>query len=221
MDWLTSRSSSVDRIQHDLLSASGFKTLSAVDRITAATVAFQQLGPAAESVLPDLLTLMDDPIRVHAAVLAVHGVGLNDTSDASPLIRACTNGYYVTEIHAMTALGALGNRATNALPVLTNRFFGTGYDVRAAAAVACARIRGPASTIVPLIIGSLQNSNRWSQGLLEPAHCDRMHLWALGEYGMQASNALPVISNYLNHFDARVQAAARDAMAKIQAEQAD
>jgi len=217
LDWLTTKDSTRDWIvaAARILAISNPDHLSAVEKRSAAVVALHRLGPLAGDHLREILPLLGDPYHVHVAVLAAAGVGAKQGPALLTLTNACNNGYFVTEMNALTALGSMGWDATPAMPTLISKLLAPSHEVRAAATVACAKVSGSAEVVVPLIVANLQSTNRVLNGSLAAAQVDQMNLWALGQFGPAARSALPVISNLVSSPDATIRQAAADAIEKI------
>lgn len=141
------------------------------------------------------------------------------------------NGVSKSQLHslAILALSQFGARASGAVPLLLDNLTKTNEQVQAASAVALARIGAPPEKVVPLILEYLPKTNpppsvfgagrsfRTVQ-MMETGRDLSMNIWALGEYGRHASNALPILSNLVRYPDSRVRNASVDAAAKIRGE---
>jgi hypothetical protein len=174
-------------------------------------VAFYHLGPWAAPAVPGLLPLLKDPDAAVAAILAVMyarpetereililtnvlGLSRSLRSDDMALLHAA----------AISALSTFGRKASGAIPLLMDQLSVTNETVRGMAAVALVKIGAPAERVVPLILTDLAAYKPMPMPPLFPpfprlsdARSIQQKVWTLGEYGHEASAALPALSNLL------------------------
>jgi HEAT repeat protein len=165
----------------------------------AAVVALWQMGPAAKSVVPALVTLLKDSPketeRVRAVLLALGPVAVPHLSaalkDEEPAVRQT----------AAELLAAIGPVAREAVPALTDGLKDTAPAVQLAAAVALTRIDSTrAREAVPLLADAVDNAAA---------------IQALADMGTEARAAVPPLIAALKHKEKAIREGARRALASI------
>ena len=119
----------------------------------------------------------------------------------------------VLKIDAMAALATVGRRASRAAPVLRDCLKSTNDQVSAMAAVALSRIGEKTPEAAALIAGRLSSASR-ARGYVAPPL--EMYLWALGEFGPLANDALPIIAGFTNNASGTVRELAEAAIRRIE-----
>ncbi|PYT02994.1 MAG: hypothetical protein DMF60_19730 [Acidobacteria bacterium] len=201
-----------------------------------AVSAFSVLGPRAMPAVADILLLLNDPDAAMAAMLAIMYIRPERETDILSLtnvlrIQKRPLGRNPESLHqaAILILSTFGSKAAGAVPILLDQLASTNGNVRATAAIALARIGAPAEKVVPLIVQNLAKTNRAPmivQGpvqrlLPRPDPWEylelKMNVWALGQYGHPAREALPALSNLLNGSEMGLRRESRSAIEKITA----
>ncbi len=199
-------------------------------------VAFSRLGPQAATAIPDIIPLLNDPDTAMSAMVALRHIRPEREKD----ILSLTNVFRIQTLprpggpvgllpsSAILVLSTFGNKASNTTPLLIECLTSTNEYIHSSAAVALARLGAAPEKMVPLIIANLSKinpppltflgpggpmSNR--EQLMMSAMNVQLSIWALGEYGHHASNALPILSILEQHPISEVKRAARAATAKI------
>lgn len=205
-----------------------------------AVVAFHRLGPRGERAVPDIVPLLTDPDLALSAMLALMYIRpeqqryILSLTNVLRIQRPSITGATPSLLHstAIIVLSAFGAKASAALPLLLHQMTSTNEIVRGAAAMALARIGAPPEKAVPLILQCLPNTNPPSlssppagpmtraqfQQMRQQFDSDRsimMIMWALGEYGLHARAALPILSNLLSYPLGNVRDEAKLAIARI------
>ena len=179
-----------------------------------AVSAFIRLGSRGAPAVPQLLPLLEDQSTARAAIFSL--AFIEPEGDAHVL--ALTDVLWrfdqsVLKIDAMAALATVGRRASRAAPVLTDCLKSTNDQVSAMAAVALSRIGEKTPEAAALIAGRLSSASR-ARGYVAPPL--EMYLWALGEFGPLANNALPIIAGFTNNASGRVREIAEAAIRRIE-----
>jgi len=201
-----------------------------------AVIAFYRLGPQVAPAIPEIIPLLQDPELVLTALFAlmyIHPEREQDVLSLTNVLRLTSlpsNSGPASLLHstAILALGTFETKASGAVPVLLDCLSSTNERVRATAAVALARIGAPPNKAVPGILANLSAAcadlpsvpprmmgSRPMLGMRSNTSEMMMNIWALGEYGPHASNALPVLTNLARSISGNAQQAAKDAAAKI------
>jgi len=184
-----------------------------------AVASFYQLGPQAAPALPAIIPLLKDPDFAGAAMLAIMYIRPEREQDILQLTNvlhlwkpARSGGPEHSHLMAILVLSTFGSKASGAVPILLEQMTSTNGNVRAAAAVALARIGAPSEKAVPLILRDLEDVSKTQSGPMisgNPSqiekmiqfHFDDMHIrmniWALGQYAQNARAALPTLTNLL------------------------
>jgi HEAT repeats len=143
----------------------------------------------------------------------------HDTNDSSPrlfLIEALNtlpgvqiyfNPAAVRRASAAQSIGALGPAAKPAVPALVQALKGKDASVHQAAISALGNIHSDPDLVIPLLIGYLEDDNLNDEAAL-----------ALANYGSLAKAAVPKIIPLLHAPDKDAQAAAREALKRIDPE---
>ncbi len=199
---------------------------------------FYRMGPRAKAAIPELVELLHFPDYdvQWAASDALGAMGL-DAVDAVPdllyaiemsggrvpssathaivkigavavpeLIKSLGEARPKTVEYVADALGQIGPAAQQALPQLEACLSSETEGVRIWAKIALALIDKRPS-LVPDLIAVAENSD-------ETYLCHQV-IMALGNIGLDAKGALPVLGKFVNHADRRLTKAATDAIEKI------
>lgn len=205
-------------------------------RNMSALLAFYRLGPQATDAIPKIIPMLEDPDSAAVATVALMYIRPQREQD----ILSLTNVFRLRtpypgaspemlQCMAILALSTFGTNASGAIPLLMQRLGSTNGEVAAASAVALARIGGPPDSVVPIILENLPRSNASprtamiSPSALQQRQIQRLmndrniikNVFALGEYGRHASQALSRLLTLESYPDADIQQAARKAAAKI------
>ncbi|HEY7153390.1 MAG TPA: HEAT repeat domain-containing protein [Gemmataceae bacterium] len=168
----------------------------------AAVVALWQMGPAAKSVVPALVTLLKDPPketeRVRLVLQALGPVTVPHLSaalkDEEPAIRQ-------NAAELLAAIGPVARETRETVPALTDALKDTTPSVQLAAVVALARIDPTrAREAVPLLADAVDNVAA---------------VQALADLGTEARAAVPALIAALKHKEKDVRESARRALASI------
>lgn len=197
-----------------------------------ALLAIRKLGRDAAPAVPSIVELLNDPDIALLATIALIHIQPERESDILALTnvlqisRVSKRGVSPEALHSsgILALGELRDRASGAIPLLTNTLHAKNARVRAASAVALARIGAPAEIALPTLINRLSETNANPFSVLtgrsmfgfDKSYEDMvMNIWAVGEYGPQAHSALPALSNLLEYIVVNAREAAEVAIRKI------
>jgi HEAT repeat protein len=189
-----------------------------------AVQALGSIGPEAGAAVKSLAGLLeekDERLRVLAAV-ALTGIGTEEAVAAVPvsvLLAALrkeegTDGEAAAASHfsttdVVTALGELGVRAAESVPLLVKLLDSEDAGVIQSAARALGRFGPSGKESVPHLIEVLKHEEPWvRQEAVE----------ALGNIGPQAAAAVPALTEALKDDDRSVRQAAAAALKKIQGE---
>lgn len=192
-------------------------------RVTwAAAISAEYMGPAAKAAVPalvDLLAAADSSTR-RAAAVALAKIGPTNHPTVGPaLAAATTNGGPHTRWAAVWAIGELGLSEPATLDAITGALDDKDADIRAAAANALTKIRltdrfggkmkaaAAAQVLQKLtqLLGDKNEDVRWAA------------IWALGEAGPPAVNAVPQLMAIYRDTQApsKLRTAAVNALGKI------
>jgi hypothetical protein len=190
-----------------------------------AIAAFDRLGPKASGAIPKIIPLLSHPDHAQAALFAITAI----RPEREDELLSLTNIFrqhrraddtpdsqlqYLLQADAILTLGKYGSKSHAALPFILERFTSRNHRVRAACAVAIARIGVSPEIAVPLIISNLSDPAFKDGSIL------MMNIWALEQYGPKARAALPILARLEGDDDtANVVEAARKARAKITAQE--
>ena len=215
------------------------KSPEAWKRVGCAMGAFLELGPRAAPATPKIIRMLRDPERASVAVAALLAIQPQREEDILSLTnvlritRTSASGSPPEIAHAdgIIALASFGPRAVRARPVLEGCLRSQHPRVRAAAAIALARIGAPADDVLPHVLNELPSVDTPAgpanlraitpgaiariQQLVETQQVAIINLTALGEFGPAARAALPMLTNLKAHPDHSIANAAAEAMAKI------
>ena len=172
-----------------------------------ALAAFSCLRSNATPALPRILQLLQSEETAMHAIVAVTYIQPVRESD----ILWLTNVFHLRKGYrsgppefldamAIEALGSFGPKASGAIPILIAFLSSTNIELGARAGAALARIGAPPKQVLPLMIAALPKANpppsllanrsRPAWASLRPLNI-LIQLWAIGQYGRHASNALP------------------------------
>lgn len=177
--------------------------------------AVQQLGSNAAPLLPFLVPLISNPDHSVSAILAT---GLLSQADPDAILqltnrfRVSRTPFYSTDpthisvghAGALYELARHGSNSAGAAPYCIAFLGSTNSLIRAAAATACAGTRAAPEIVIPRMIADLAEIRKDEQARIESdtrgiSTVARAYVRALGEYGLQASNAIPVVKDLLNN----------------------
>lgn len=230
IDWLRAEDTGLDRWMIRLQrkqSLIKFTRLTAGEKRIAALTALNCLGRKAEPALPRIIPLLSDPRYAREAAYAVTFIRPTDQENILALTNALNRLDEWAQREVMAALGSFGIEAAPALPAIAARLASTNLLVRASAGVAITRIDSGDYVLPPIIeslekIAAIQKNNP-PVGVAAvmvgiPVDVLKMNLWTLGEFGVKAKSASPMISNFVNDPDPRIRDSARSALKKIAVE---
>lgn len=195
--------------------------------------AFYILGSRATPALPDITPMLSDPERALMAMFAVMYINPKNEQDVLSLtnvlsIRTAPPGQSIALLHstAILILGRFGERARDAVPLLTGFLSSSDHKTRASAAVALARIGTPSERAIDLMIADLPSpdaevpnfSNRSAVEAISALMSSEHTVWALGECGERARSALPVLTNLQRHFSHDLRKRAEASASRIRGE---
>ena len=197
------------------------------------------IGPAAKEAMPLLLDLADDedPVVRSAVVWAFPAI----SPDAAKAIEAVLYGTQdqdvTVQLAALRGLSAIGNRGLAAVPALTKKLLDKNEQVRRFAALALGAVGSKEA--VPALRRALRDrssdvrieaanallkfdsANRGSWEVLKE-ELQSQRAWpreqaafSLGELGLPAEEAVPLLVKLLKDDFVRVRAAAAEALGKI------
>jgi hypothetical protein len=198
-----------------------------------AAAAFDMLGASAADAAPQVVPLLHDPDTALAALVVLAAIRPTRVED----ILAITNVLGIQKLPsnmgppgllhaaALLTLASFGEQAEGATPILMKSLSSTDRYVRAAAAVALARMRAEPEKVVPQIMNEvadlsvgpgIPSTNGFGPPMrLEEESCLELNVWALGEYGQAARPALTVLSNVQSYPVMNIQRLAADTCTKI------
>ena len=179
---------------------------------TAAVVAFTRLGTNARPALPAIVKLLKEPHAARAALYALNMIEPDPKDQILAVTNLLTGTGLMIESEAMAVLGNLGTNASGAMPALLKELESTNTITRAMAAVALVRIGADGEKVVPLISRYLQQPG---PAFGFPTSDKHMYLWALGQLGPRARQALPIILNFVNDPDRRISEAAKETLRQV------
>lgn len=186
-----------------------FETVS--EKQSQAVWAFICYGSRGQSAVPGIPPLLHDQSTARAAIYSLAFIKPEDEAQVLQLTNLLLSGDL--SLDAMAALAAIGPKAAKATPMISQRLTSTNDQVSAMAAVVLARIGGRTPETATLIAGHLSSASS-QRGY--PAPPLEMYLWALGEFGPAARDALPVIARFTNGVSGRIRRFAQDANRRIQ-----
>lgn len=175
----------------------------------AAVSAIARLGRRAEPLADLLGPLLNDPDHARMAVHALWHIH----PEKEQAILLLTNAFQWAPHETLSALGGFESKASGAMPLLVEALHGTNAVVRAAAAVAVARVGTEDPEIISLIAPNLDGPN-----IQAYASTHQMCLWALARIGPAALPVLPKITRFANDPDPAVRNAAQKAIVHIAGE---
>jgi len=230
LEMMRSRDSSIKRIFSDWSQNQaliGIHFTSAAETRAKATRGFYVLGPAANSAVPTLAILLNDPNAFDFASAALAGIG---PAGVAPLTQALTNGNREIRYQAANTLGqfglvrltsdatpaalaAISVEARLAAPALIGRLKDPDDLMRAKAAIALGLLGHEPEIVVPALIENLQDTNTSLRVLASAAK-------SLCRFQGAAQSAVPLLLKALEHPDKRVREAATNALQQIDSEAA-
>ena len=198
-----------------------------------AAAAFDMLGASAAHAAPQVMPLLQDPDTALQALVVLASIRPTRPEE----ILAITNVLGLQKLPpnmgppgllhaaALFALASFGEQAEGARPILMERLGSTDRYVRAAAAVALARMRAEPGKVVPSIVEEvtdlamgpgIPSTNVFGFPMRDQeTRCLALNVWALGEYGQAARSALTVLSNVQSYPVMNIQRLAADTCTKI------
>jgi hypothetical protein len=153
-----------------------------------AALALDALGPAAQSAIPQLASMVNKPTSCKQASFILAGMG---PAGIAVLTNLPPSSNSWQQMCAVWAIGQHPQTSTNLVPWLlalaTNRppgsVGGVPFEIWA-----LGEIHADAARVIPVLIEKLSNTNGRPPGM-EQSYA----LEALGHYGKEASNAIPVL----------------------------
>lgn len=177
--------------------------------------AVQQLGSNAAPLLPFLVPLISNPDHSVAAIMAT---GLLSQTEPDAILqvtnrfRVSRTPFYSTDpidiaighAGALYELARQGSNSAGAAPYFLSFLSSTNSIIRAAAATACGSTRAAPEIVIPRMIADLAEIRKDEQARIESdthriSTVTRAYVQALAEFGEQASNAIPIVTELLNH----------------------
>jgi len=156
----------------------------AMYRSEATVEAFEILGPAAASSVPELFSIVNDRANLDAAQRATHALSAVGPAAYPALLEIASNTNAPTRREAIYSLGKMGTNAVAAIPMLIQTLDGIDGDNARAAATALGRLALEPDLVIPTLTSALQR----------PEHLVR---WvaadALAAYGTNAAPAVPAL----------------------------
>lgn len=211
------KDSSVRRALHRLaskLTLLNLRIVTASEKQQQAVTAFIYYGSRAASIGPQLAPMLEDPLTARAAIFSLAFIKPN----GELYVKALTDtvhrfdGSVILQVDAMAALGMYGPRAVSAAPELRKYLNSTNDQVSATAAVVLSRIGEQTAEDVNLIAGRLRGASRFPGYMARPLD---MYLWALGESGSVAKQAIPIIAGFTNDASENLRRLAEEAVRRI------
>ena len=172
---------------------------------------------AAEQLLPIFIQAMTTT-NAWAAAIALGDLGPRAALAVPDLTRALTNTLDGTRNNSAFALGKIGPSAKDALPALENALNDAESGVRRNAAMALWRIAGR-TNVVGVLMERLKSED--ALDVLERLNLKSSRLWdlkELGEIGLAARPALPLLVSLASGKDDDLRAAAERAIERIGAD---
>jgi len=149
------------------------------------SIGFLALGREANSAVPELAKLLDDPSDPLIARNAIHVLRtFNDEVVIPTLVAATTNNDPQVRAAAALDLGYRRSPANGVIQCLLSRLADTDTQVRATAASALGKFPNAPATIVPSLTESLRDPNRSVQDNAAQS---------LGSFGEKAKGAVPAL----------------------------
>ena len=198
-----------------------------------AAAAFDMLGASAAHAAPQVVPLLRNPDTALQALVVLASIRPTRPEE----ILAITNVLGLPSLPpnmgppgrlhaaALLTLASFGEQAEGAKPILMERLSSADRYVRAAAAVALARMRAAPEKVVPLIIDEvtdlamgpgIPSTNTFGPPMrLEEESCLVLNVRALGEYGQAARSALTVLSNVQSYPLMNIQRLASNTCTRI------
>ncbi len=159
--------------------------LDPLERSEQALYAFNTLGQAAEPAIPQLAALIYETNQANCYLAALAGLG----PKSKPLIlQALRHTNSIIRKQAVRALDWYDEDPGFAVPSLIQLLRDQHTEVRYASAIELVYLKSQPKTIVPALISAL--SDHETKVCWEAA-------WALGEFGTNATEALPVLQQLL------------------------
>jgi hypothetical protein len=174
------------------------------DKFAAASEGFEILGPAAAPAVPDLIELFLDKDTWEVVQVALMHVG----EPAVPaLTAALTNRSNPPRIRAAAAdvLGNVGESNSAVVKLLLPCLEDEPHVARFSA-LALGRLKMEPDIVVPALAQAV--TGRYLE-VRAPS------IWALGQFGTNATSALPLLTNLLDHPDRRIRDAVTNALENI------
>ena len=151
--------------------------------------AFVHLGPAAESAIPELVGLLNDPQRSYTASRASSVLGFIGKPALEPLINVATTGAIPARCLALRSLGGLNSNAVPAIALLIERLGDSNATVAASAAIALGQIKSEPARVVPALTTAFGDPRPWVSSFSARA---------LVDFGRDARSAVPVLVEALS-----------------------
>ena len=180
---------------------------------------FWALGPAAESAIPELTKLLNQPKYATGAAESLAGI---DPLAAEPLIQSLNSTNPSVRVLAASALGkgfeshyldsityftpTLGTNAASAVDALIPCTKDSDKIVRAVATSALGNIDQEPEEVIPVLVEQLKDND---------PQCRRMAAQAIGFFGKDARLAIPSLTSAMSDSDGNVRRLAKEALERI------
>jgi HEAT repeat protein len=178
----------------------------AMHRSAASVDAFEILGPAAASSVPELLSIVKDPANPQAVRRATHALSAVGPAAFLALFEIASNTNAPTRRVAIHGLGGMGTKAVRAIPMLIQTLDDINGDCAQAAANTLGRLALEPHVVIPALTNAMQR----------PEHLVR---WvaadALAAYGTSAAPAVPALRLALADQNPQVRDAVSNALQVI------
>lgn len=148
-----------------------------------ALAGFQALGPIAKPAVPALIDLLNDSYFRYGAALCLGTIGPAASVAVPMLIPWLEEEDVALRYSAANALGGIGRATPEAAPALLKHLNDTNEFVRDSVKLALGKLHVGPEIVVPILIQELQTGRRLS----------RSKIRALGAYGVEAKQAVPVL----------------------------
>ena len=185
----------------------GWRPKSAENRQIYAQLGFDQLGPQARTVIPELVRLMNDPKAPGTARAATDALACVRTKEAFTLVLAVmTNKQHHAREAAVASIYRCEAHARQASPALIQCLQDTNPAIVIRAASSLARLKPEPGLVVPALAAHLNDSEicvrQWMAEML-------------ANFGTQARPAVPALLKALQDPNPSVRRAAADALLRI------
>jgi HEAT repeat protein len=179
---------------------------SARKRAIRAGLAFEILGPEANTAIPDLIRIMNTSTKGFTNLRAARALGWIGKEAIPPLIGILKSGQPKAQCNSFSALARMGTNAIPVLPVMIQCLGGGDEKVVASAIWALGELHLQPDLVVPALTNFLMNS----QPALQVCAAN-----ALSRFGPEAQIAEPLLQRLLSSSESKVRVSATNALLKI------